>query len=69
MPGREEWENSEERYWDGILPPNQADRMIQLAEENQQVKPLDDKTLEQRTTELLEDFQPKYPELKKVRKW
>lgn len=35
MPGREEHENSEKMYYDGILPANKADRAIQQAEAGQ----------------------------------
>jgi hypothetical protein len=37
---REDSENSEANYYDGILPPNQADKMIAKAEEGQVIKPL-----------------------------
>lgn len=37
MPGREDWENSEERYYDGILPPSKADKLISQAEDGQEL--------------------------------
>ena len=69
MPGREEFEASGQNYVDGIMPPNQADRMIAQAEEGQELKPLDDKTQEQRIGELIEDV--KWPVGKRPasRKW
>jgi hypothetical protein len=69
MPGREQHEASEANYYDGILSPNQADRMISVVEDGQVLKPLDTKTQEQRVGELIEDVRWPVGSRKASRKW
>lgn len=62
---REQYEASEENYYDGILPPNQADRMISAAEEGQVLKPV----REQPVGELIEDVRWPVGKPKRSRTW